>query len=360
MHIEEINLLPRQDVYQARKRALQGETNLFVFPHRLANGEIRTVEVHSSPLVVYGQSLLFSIIHDITEREKFEADLRASEAQFRSLFEQNHDGVFILGLDEHPLDANQRAAEMIGYTLEEIRQFKGREFMVAQRVNEFAFKRVVAGEHIPIIERTLRRKNGATFPVEINLELVRDGQGHPLHVQAIVRDISERKQAEAARLESEKRYRSLFDQTHDAIFILDFSGRHLDANQRAADMLGYTREEINMLSANDLSGEPEKSQDTLRRMLAGESIPLYERLFRRKDGQLFPVEINVEMVFDAAGKPLHIQSVVRDISERKQTEEALRIANDQLQQRIRDVEKLRDELHEQALHDPLTGLYNRR
>lgn len=174
------------------------------------------------------------------------------------------------------------------------------------------------------------------------------------------KEIEERKRAEEALRESEVRFRSLFEQTHDAVFILDLDGHHLAVNQRAADMLGYTVDELYKLSVNDISAELEQSQQVFARLMAGEPTPLYERMFRKKDGQLFPVEINLQLVRDQNGHPLHIQSVVRDISRRKRGQEAIRKANEQLSLRIAEVEQLQEELREQALHDPLTGLYNRR
>lgn len=124
--------------------------------------------------------------------------------------------------------------------------------------------------------------------------------------------------------EAQHRYHALFEQAHDAVFILDLAGNHLDSNRRAADMLGYTIEEIQHLSFRDLSAEVEKSENIRQRLLAGEHIPVYERLLRRKDGTLISVEINAELVRDMDGQPLHIQSVVRDISERKRMENTLR------------------------------------
>ena len=124
--------------------------------------------------------------------------------------------------------------------------------------------------------------------------------------------------------ETTERYRALFEQTHDAIFILDFEGNHLDVNQRAADMLGYTRDEITRLSVRDTSAQIAGSENILKRLLDGEQFPPYERVFRRKDSSHIQVEINVELVRDRHGKPLHVQSIVRDITERKQAEEALR------------------------------------
>ena len=152
-------------------------------------------------------------------------------------------------------------------------------------------------------------------------------------VKAVVvnyRDITERKQAEAARNEAELRYRALFEQSHDAIFILDFAGRHSAVNQRAVDLLGYSREELLNLSAHEISAEPTQSQEFLQRLISGEQIPLYERLLRKKDGSVIPVEINVELVHDLHGKPLHIQSFVRDITDRRKAEIELQHRNDDL------------------------------
>jgi diguanylate cyclase (GGDEF)-like protein/PAS domain S-box-containing protein len=188
---------------------------------------------------------------------------------------------------------------------------------------------------------------------------VRDTYGTPLHVQSIIRDISSRKQAETELRTSEARFRSLFEQTNDAVFILDLNGKHQTANQRAADMLGYSLEELLNLSVREISAEVDKSSNVLEIIMTGTRVPPYERVFRKKDGQLLPVEISVELVRDTQGQPSHIQSVVRDISKRKQQEEQLKKANEQLNFRIAEVERLHAELREQAMRDPLTQLHNR-
>ncbi len=150
--------------------------------------------------------------------------------------------------------------------------------------------------------------------------------GDPLPHAAVISfsDITQRKQRDRQLQEAQHRYYALFEQAHEAVFILDLEGQHLEANQRAAEMLGYTVAEIQHLVTNDLTAEPVESQHIHERLLAGEHVPMYERFFRKKDGTPVPVEIRVELVRDLAGKPLHIQSVVRDITERKQAEEALR------------------------------------
>jgi PAS domain S-box-containing protein len=135
----------------------------------------------------------------------------------------------------------------------------------------------------------------------------------------------ERSQAAASALrENEMRFRTLFEQTNDAIFIMDLNGKLLAVNQSAIDMVGFAREDINTYPIPQLSAESVPSLNILERLVAGERLPIYERLFRRKDGTTFPVEINAEVVRSSDGKPLHIQSIVRDISQRKQAEQALK------------------------------------
>ncbi len=162
------------------------------------------------------------------------------------------------------------------------------------------------------------------------------------------------------REKAEHRYRALFEQSHDAVFILDVQGKHLEVNQRAADLLGYTVEELTQLSVADLSAQKQESGYMLERLLKGENIPLYERVFNKKNGEKITVEINVELVRDDDGAPIHIQSVIRDISERKRNEIELQEVNQKLRNQLVEIEALQAQLREQATRDSLTGLFNRR
>jgi diguanylate cyclase (GGDEF)-like protein/PAS domain S-box-containing protein len=162
------------------------------------------------------------------------------------------------------------------------------------------------------------------------------------------------------RQKAEHRYRALFEQSHDAVYIHDFQGNHLEVNQRAADMLGYTREELTRLSSLDISDQKKETGNILERLMKGENIPLYERVLRKKNGEKVTVEINAELVCDDDGTPIHIQSVARDISERKQNQVELQDANHRLRNQLVEIEMLQTQLREQATRDSLTGLYNRR
>ncbi|MHA2371317.1 MAG: PAS domain S-box protein, partial [Candidatus Hodarchaeales archaeon] len=123
--------------------------------------------------------------------------------------------------------------------------------------------------------------------------------------------------------EQEQRYRALFERTNDAVFILSLDLVHLDVNQRAADLLGYTKDKLIGMSAKDIV-VPQEYPDSLEVAAALEArkiVPIYERTFRKKDSSEIVMELNVSFVEDADGNPLHIQSVARDITDRKQAEQ---------------------------------------
>ena len=138
----------------------------------------------------------------------------------------------------------------------------------------------------------------------------------------LTEEIAERKEAEATLRESEIRYRALFERSNDAVLIVNFEGIFIAVNHLAVEMFGYTHTEFVKLHVNDIVDPTEQtdSSDKMAQVLRGESVPIYERRFRRKDGHTFPVELNVALVYDEAGQPLHMQSIVRDITERKQIE----------------------------------------
>ena len=148
-------------------------------------------------------------------------------------------------------------------------------------------------------------------------------------------EIEERNRIEAELRFGEMRYRSLFEQMHDAVFLIDHNGNCQKANQRAADMFEIPLDELQNLVSKDAK----KIVSFLPRMLAGEVIPHFEIPFQKAYGQILPTEMSLELVRNANGDPIHIQAIVRDISERKRSMK---------------------ELQMMAITDALTGVFNRR
>ena len=126
--------------------------------------------------------------------------------------------------------------------------------------------------------------------------------------------------------EGESRYRALFDQAHAFVTLVDLEGHYLLVNQKFTEAMGYSADEMigqhitKFIPEQEVSG----SLNALEAIYAGKDIPLYQRLFRRRDGTVFPGELDVTLVRDANGAPLYIQSIIRDVTSRVETENALR------------------------------------
>ncbi|MCA9913239.1 MAG: PAS domain S-box protein, partial [Anaerolineae bacterium] len=267
---------------------------------------------------------------DITERKQAQVALQQSEARYRSLFEQSTDGVFILDLEGNHLAVNQHAAEMLGYTLDEMKDFSFRDVTVPEEYSkgERVLERLLDGEQIAIYERKVRRRDGMIFPVEINVELVRDEQGQPLHIQSLMRDISERKQAELALRASEHKFRSLIETMHSGFAMYDEADRFIYVNPQLCEILGYEMHELLGSVASDFvdAAYQQRTAEELRRRQNGETGN-YEIVAQRKDGQSVHLLISATPMMDDEGNFNGSSAVVTNITPLKQAQEhALELA----------------------------------
>ena len=205
MNLQDINMLTGEEIRSARLQALREERNCFLFPHRLANGQMRTVEVHTSPIQTGDKVLLFSIIHDITERKQAEERLRSSEASYRNLFDSITDAICIHDEEGRILDFNKGAEAAYG---------RERDFLLGRTPETFAaagmndrdalsaaIRRAFDGEP-QLIDFWGARPDGAVFPQEMRLMPAIYGDRRV--VIAAGRDISEKKRAEAELLRAQK------------------------------------------------------------------------------------------------------------------------------------------------------------
>ncbi len=218
MNISAINQLPREKVAAERQHAKSEERNYFIFPHRLANGQIRTVEVRSHPIKTKDRTLLFSIIHDITERRQAEESLRLSEEKYRNLAEELEQRVQertaeVQDLYQHApcgyhsLDANgvfvmvnQTELNWLGYTATEILGHSITNIMTSesQAIMRTFFPIFKERGWIHDLELDFVRKDGSTFPVLINATAIYDDKQRFVTSRSTVMDNSEHKKSENA------------------------------------------------------------------------------------------------------------------------------------------------------------------
>jgi PAS domain S-box-containing protein len=256
----------------------------------------------------------------IVERERIAMALRESESFRRTIIESEPECVKLVGPDYAVIDINPAGLAMFGAGSKE--QVIGQSVLslVAPewRYSYMAMhERVLSGESV-ISEFEMIGPNGERRRVETHAAPLRDSISNVIAQLAITRDITERKNAE----ESLNIFRNLIDQSTDAIEVLDPNTmRYIDCNTAAHQTLGYTREEFLSMRAFDIDPVIDKNLVAqLNQEMEKFGFVIFESVHRRKDGSTFQVEINVKNI--RLEKDYRL-AIVRDITERKRSEERL-------------------------------------
>ena len=289
-----------------------------------------------------------------------------SELRFHSVTQSANDAIIAADSQGIITSWNRGACVIFGYGEHEalgkpLTILMPRRYIAA---HEAGMARVRSTGETRLIGHTVEiyglHKDGHEFPVELSLASW-EGEGE-LAYSGIIRDITGRKTVEDALRNSESRYRLVVEQASDGIFIFDHQAGYIDANPHALELLGYTLEELRGLNIrdtihpDDLPGNPVHQQE----VLAGEVV-FNERQMLRKDGSGIHVESTTKLLDDG-----RILAVVRDVTERRRAEEAIRQLNQELEQRVKErtaeleqAIQVRDELLQVVSHDlrnPLAGI----
>jgi PAS domain S-box-containing protein len=257
------------------------------------------------------------------ERSRAGEALRDSEERYRRLIETAYEGVWIVDDEGRTTFVNARMAEMLGYTTDEM--IDKPLFLFMDEGWRAVADKMLGRRRIGIVEQyefNFRRKDGSELWTTIAASPISDKDGRYAGSLRMVTDITERKWSEEALAEEATRRRILMDQSRDGISILDENSKLVEANQRFAEMLGYTPKELRELHSWDWDTQWTREELLEMGRSVDEAGAHLETRHRRKDGTVFDVELSVNSAV-VAGKKL-IFCVSRDITERKQAEEALR------------------------------------
>jgi len=277
-----------------------------------------------------------SVGKDITERRETEDALHESEASFRGIIERSSDLIFIIGEGMSPTFVSPSARSIIGYDPEEL---VGRppEFALATifshcgRELGMAVQATMSGRPVEDVELNLTRKDGSLVEVSLHAaSVIRDGAC--VGAQVTMWDISADRAAERALVESEEKFRSFVETSPDMIWEIDLDGRFRYISPRVEAILGYTPDEIVGRSISDLSTEqgwPDALRELGAHVASGWPRPPLDMPARHRDGREVILEIRPSLS-KTGGTPDGLRGVAVDITERKRTEEALRIANRKL------------------------------
>lgn len=321
----------RDLVSQAFAKSLASRTN-YEITHRLLmpDGRIKWLNEKcetdfdgaGNPLQSYG------MVQDVTERHEALIALQASEARFRSIFESTNTGVASTDSSGRVTSFNESFRAMLGYDAALLRNMNFAELTYPDDLpqeTEF-FNQILAGqrEHYHIEKRYITSGGGILW-VDISVAVIRSAEGRAESFVAVVVDITDRKQAEAALRASHETLRGILDTTLDGYWCTDGQGRLLDVNPAYCRQSGYSREELLRMRIPDLEAaeNPAETAAHLRHLMQ-HGCDLFESKHRRKDGSVWDVEISATYRSGLAGGQLFV--FVRDITERKRADAELRIA----------------------------------
>jgi len=315
LDIDQFNklILGKKDQYMIKKRYIR--KNGTMFWARMTVSLVR--DTKGDP------QFAITMVEDITERKEAEEKLQQSEEKHRTLIENIQDGVFII-VDRKFQFVNEAFARLAGYEVEEIIGMDFRHFIAPEdmaKVFDY-YTRRQAGENVPpeYEFNALHRDRKTRLILNMTVTLI--NLGGKVATMGTLKDITERRKAE----EKLRLFRTLFENSTDSVFINDpETGRIIDCNETACKNLQYSMEELLDRYVFDFEEtiRDKFSWDDHVKYMMNKRNETMEGLHKRKDGSVFPVEVNLNIL--VIGQKKYMMAVVRDITERKRAEEELRI-----------------------------------
>ena len=285
------------------------------------------------------------------ERNHAEERLSKSESKFESIFQGAPMGIGAADLKGRILDANQLFCDLLGYTRQEMltKSFSDFTHPDDQPSSKMKFMQLLQGRSTSYrVEKRYIRKDGLTIWARTHVRGIYDKNGDLDYIVGMIEDISDQVRAEREMGQLMGHLQVIYDSTPDMIFLHDENGRLVYANDKACNFLGYDLGELLIIPLGQIMGRDysfEKAMEKINQALTGENIE-FEWVVRTREGNEFPVEVRLAPLTQSdpqtGGKVL---AIVRNISERKRAEAA-----------IRESEEL---VRFRANYDELTELPNR-
>ncbi|TDT89175.1 PAS domain S-box protein [Pseudodesulfovibrio indicus] len=264
---------------------------------------------------------------DVTERRAIEEALAEKELWLRNTFVALGEAVLILTPDMKILDANPAAETMFGMTNEELDGLPVGDLHVnPAHYDDFlarARSAFEAGERA-VFELPLKRRSGVIFPADHSVSIIDGDDGTTLGVVNVIRDISDRKHAEAELRRSEEKFRRIFESIEEGYMVTDLEGTIMMVNPATCRILQYEAGELVGRSIDSLYRIAEERGGFRKTLEAEGTIRSRQMNALRKDGTTIVIEANAHLVRNHRGEPVAMEGTFRDITRRIEAEKVLR------------------------------------
>jgi diguanylate cyclase (GGDEF)-like protein/PAS domain S-box-containing protein len=376
MRIWDINVRGEDEVRSDLTRAVARERAYFQFRHMRANGEIRDVEVHSGPVDFGPRRVLYSIVHDITERKRAEKALQQSEEKYRVIFDYAPVGIYQSTRDGRIVTANAAIARMLGYdSVEELlaKNLDSDVYADAKQRDELV-RRFEPFGYANNIELQWRKKNGMPIWVQLNAHAIHSPSG-ALYFEGFVYDVTERKAAAESVAAANTQRKAVLDAASGvSIIATDAEGMITVFNSGAERMLGYSAEEVitqrSLLDLHDPNEvahygdalalefhRPIEGFDVLVLRAALEDVEEREWTYVRKSGEAITVVVSVTALRAEDGSVTGFLHVATDVTARKHAEAMLRKQSAAMTASMDGIGILDDRLEFTYVNDSLAKLF---
>jgi PAS domain S-box-containing protein len=254
-----------------------------------------------------------------------EEALAESEEKYRTIVESARDAIITVDGNGSIVSWNSAAEKIFGYRAAEMMGRHIDTIITEENLEKHDFNRIIDREiSIMVTDVEGVRKDGTRVPVEISV--FSWNYMDEKFITAVIRDVTERKMAENALIESERKFRAVFDGVEDIITIVEIRenglpGKYIEVNRAAVEKLGYSRDEFLSMTPADMGVSREQSYDIIKKLLRSGRVT-FNRTYISRDGRRIPVEVNSTLL--ELGKMKVAVSVARDITQRLENERKLR------------------------------------